>query len=128
MDPGGLLLFAILFIWQLPHSYAIALYRRREYEQAGLVVLPSVVGDEATRRHVLGYSVLLLLVSAGLLPVGVSGLLSEVVALGLGGGGLWMAWQGLANLEDTGWPRRMFLYTLAHMSGLFLVLVLDLWV
>jgi protoheme IX farnesyltransferase len=48
----GWLLFAIVFTWQPPHFYAIALYRKREYERAGYRMLPSRIGDEATRRRI----------------------------------------------------------------------------
>ena len=49
LDPGGLALFAILLLWQIPHSLAIGVYRRMEYEAAGLVVFPSEHGLPATR-------------------------------------------------------------------------------
>ena len=52
VDAGGLVLFAILFLWQIPHFHAIALFRKLEYGRAGLVVLPNVEGDDATQaRH-----------------------------------------------------------------------------
>ncbi|MFI5217649.1 MAG: heme o synthase, partial [Candidatus Limnocylindria bacterium] len=49
----GLALFAIVFFWQPPHVWAIALYRKRDYAAAGIPQPPSVIGDEATRRGVL---------------------------------------------------------------------------
>jgi len=56
----GIVLFAIVFIWTPPHFWAIALYRKREYEAAGFPMMPSVVGDAATRRRQLAYALLLI--------------------------------------------------------------------
>ena len=53
IEVGGLLLFALLFLWQIPHSLAICIYRQKEYESAGLVVLPSEHGLAVTRRQML---------------------------------------------------------------------------
>ena len=58
----GLLLFAIVFSWQPPHVWAIALYRKADYAAAGIPMLPHVIGDERTRRHMLAYTI-------GLVPV-----------------------------------------------------------
>jgi len=58
----GFVLFLIVFVWTPPHFWAIALYRKREYEAAGFPMLPNVVGDRATRRRMLAYAI-------GLIPV-----------------------------------------------------------
>ncbi len=49
-------LFAILFMWQLPHFLAIAIFRREEYARAGHQVLPVVKGVAATKRAIVGYA------------------------------------------------------------------------
>ena len=58
----GLVLFGIVFFWQPPHVWAIALYRKADYEAAGIPMLPSVIGDQPTRRR-------MLLCTIGLVPV-----------------------------------------------------------
>ena len=58
IDLPGLVLFCVMFIWQIPHFLAIATFRREEYEAAGLVVLPSVHGDRAARYHSLFWTAL----------------------------------------------------------------------
>lgn len=54
-DPAALLLFLILVAWQMPHFYAIALYRQKEYEAANIPVLPIVKGHSATKKQILYY-------------------------------------------------------------------------
>ncbi len=54
---GGLVLFGILFAWQMPHFLAIALFRKEEYRKAGYLALPLVSGDDATRIWMLLWTV-----------------------------------------------------------------------
>ncbi len=61
-----LLLFLIIFAWTPPHFWALALYRRREYERAGIPMLPVTHGEAFTRLHLLLYT--LILVATTLLP------------------------------------------------------------
>lgn len=55
----GWVLFAIVFVWQPPHFWAIALRRKEEYGAAGFPTLPSIVGDRRTRRRMLGWAIAL---------------------------------------------------------------------
>jgi protoheme IX farnesyltransferase len=64
---ASLIIFAIVFLWTPPHFWAVAIYRRRDYERAGIPMMPSVVGERGTRIRMLAYGVLL--VPAALLPV-----------------------------------------------------------
>src|SRR5690606_19957699 len=66
ISPDALLLFLIIFAWTPPHFWALALYRKKEYERAGLPMLPVTHGDRYTRLHVLLYTVIL--VASTLLP------------------------------------------------------------
>ena len=65
---GGLelmpiLLFLVVFFWTPPHFWALALYRQKDYADVGVPMLPVAAGAEATRRQILGYSVVLFVVS-----------------------------------------------------------------
>lgn len=64
VTPLAWALFAFVFLWTPPHFWAIALYRRREYDAAGIPVLPSLIGVKRTRRRQVAYS-LMLTASAG---------------------------------------------------------------
>ena len=81
----ALLLFLIIFAWTPPHFWALALYRKQEYANAGVPMLPVTHGDKFTRLHVLFYTVILIAVT--LLPYAtrMSGLIYVVAAIVLGG-------------------------------------------
>jgi protoheme IX farnesyltransferase len=55
----SLAMFLIIFMWTPPHFWALALYRQRDYERAGVPMLPVVAGPHETRRQILIYTVLL---------------------------------------------------------------------
>lgn len=118
------LLFAIIFLWTPPHFWALALYRRGDYDKAGVPMLPVVAGDAATRRQILLYS--LVLVPATLAPVaiGLSGLVYGVGALGLGAcfiAGAVAVWRETGEAA----ARRLFPFSILYLFLLFTLLVVD---
>ncbi len=122
---AGWTLFAIIFVWQPPHCWAISLYRRREYEAAGFPILPSQIGEDATRRRIVRWVAALIPVT--LLPVAFSllGPLFVVSALALG---VWFLHQArrLAQERDDASARRLFRVSLIHLMGVFVAMILDL--
>jgi len=122
---GGLLLFGILFAWQMPHFLAIALFRKEEYRNAGYMALPLVSGDDATRVWMLLWTVLLVVLSVLLVPLGVAGPLYLVVALVLGGAFLVLVARGVVRREQKAWARKTFLFSLVYLAGLFAALLLS---
>lgn len=119
VDTAGLVLFAILFLWQLPHSLAIATFRCEDYKRAGTKVVPAELGDRVTRIHIVIESVLLVGVSVLLVPLGVAGAFYLVSALLLGGAFLAFAAAGLRRTAGHGWARWLF-----GASILYLVLLM----
>ena len=84
IEPGTLVLFAILFLWQFPHFFSIAWLYRDDYAQGGIRMLPVVEPDgRSTARRILVYS--LALIPVALLPafVGMSGRIYLFGSLGL---------------------------------------------
>jgi protoheme IX farnesyltransferase len=125
IGPAGIALFAIVFFWQPPHVWAIALYRKADYEAAGIPMLPSVIGDHPTRRRMLLYT--LGLVPVTLAPV-VLGLLGEIylaVALGMNA---WFVWSSVKLIREQTHDaaRRMFRVSLAYLFSLFLAMNAEL--
>lgn len=125
IELGGVLLFALLFLWQIPHSLAITIYRRNDYERAGLVMLPSEHGMVVTRRQMLLYTFALLPLPLMLMHAGVSGLLTVAVGTGFGLWWLWKAWDGFLNEGGPKWARNFFLASLIYLTGVFAVLSVD---
>jgi protoheme IX farnesyltransferase len=125
LDPGGLALFAVLFVWQLPHSLAITLYLREDYGRAGMRVLPVTHGDAIAHRWIVVSTALLVPVTLSLTPVGVSGtrylLVSAVLGLGL------FAWSlsGLKGTPGPRWARKFMLGTVGYLALLFVALAMD---
>jgi protoheme IX farnesyltransferase len=125
LDPGALSLFAILFLWQLPHFMAISLYRKSEYAAAGIRILPLVVGERATRWHAVAAA--LLLTVATLVPAAL-GLASRpylAVAALLALATLIGSVHVLRERAELSWARRYFLGSLVYLPVLLGTLVIG---
>ncbi|HEX9570500.1 MAG TPA: heme o synthase [Rhodospirillales bacterium] len=121
---GALVLFAIIFLWTPPHSWALALYRRGDYEAAGVPMMPVIAGERETKRQMLVYTALLL--PATLLPVwiGMSGALYGVAAVVLGigfAGHAWRVWKD----EDGSRARPMFFFSIFYLFLIYVALLAD---
>lgn len=121
----GLVLFGILFLWQLPHFIAIALFRKAEYQAAGLTSLALEKGDDVARLHAVLYLVALLPVSLAPFFVGVSGWPYLVAASVLGLWFLGVGVQGWRKKLGPDWARRFFGVSLMYLTGLFAALGLS---
>ena len=125
VDTPGLILFAILLVWQLPHFLAIALYNKPDYARAGIRVVPVVRGDRAATLQALAYTTVLVPLSLMLVPLGIAGWLYGVVALALG---VWFFAVGLGGLKPAAgvqWARRFFRASIIYLPALMVALSLD---
>lgn len=121
----AILLFAIMFLWQIPHSLAIAWLYREDYARAGFRLLPVIEPDgRSTGRQVVGNCSALLAV--GLLPtlVGMAGGRYFVVALGLGCLFLWYAVR-LARTRSRESARTLMFASLVYLPVLLTTMALD---
>lgn len=123
-DLGGLAVFGVLFFWQIPHFHAIAMYRGKEYERAGLVTLPGARGVSTARREIALYSLVQLAVSLTLYPLGVSGLGYLAVAAVCGVAYAVFALAGLRG-GDARWARQLFLWSIVYLPVVFTAMVID---
>jgi len=124
IHPHALLLFLLIFIWTPPHFWPLALAKKDEYRLADMPMLPVIYGDEVTKLHILGYTILLVIFS--LLPylTGMSGLIYLIAALLLGGGFLYHAIR-LKRARDNKLAMRTFGYSLLYLAGIFSALLVD---
>lgn len=130
MDAPGLVLFGILFLWQIPHFLAISVFRAEEYSRAGFKVMPAEQGMRQTRAWALACAVAMVLVSLALRPLGVSGWMYTSAAALLGAG--FVVWTAagyrLANREGAGaarWGRSLFGASILYLMLLFTALAVD---
>jgi protoheme IX farnesyltransferase len=125
VGPAGLALFAIVFFWQPPHVWAIALYRKRDYEAAGIPMLPSVIGDQPTRWRMLWYTLGLVPVTLAPVAFGLLGNLYLAVALGMNAWFVVSVVRLLREQSDAA-ARRVFHVSLAYLFSLFLAMNVEL--
>lgn len=118
-------LFAIVFFWQPPHVWAIALYRKRDYEAAGIPMLPSVIGDERTRWRMLAYTIGLVPVTLAPFAFGLVGPFYLAVAIGVN---LWFVASSVRLIRERTHEaaQRMFRVSLAFLFSLFLAMNIEL--
>jgi protoheme IX farnesyltransferase len=120
----AVLLFAVIFCWTPPHFWALSLVIKRDYERAGIPMLPVVKGDPETRRQIFLYTLVLVAVSLVLFAVGAMGYLYLAVAVGLGAGIVYLALR-LEKGASLSWANRMFWFSNSYLALLFAVMALD---
>jgi protoheme IX farnesyltransferase len=122
---GGWSLFAIVFLWQIPHFMAIAWLHRDDYRQAGFPILPVIEPDgRRTGRHSLMYAGALVPVSLVPALVGVSGTTYFGIASLLGLTMLWLAWRFcMARTETT--ARALFYGSIIYLPLLWVAMILN---
>jgi heme o synthase len=128
ISPAAVTLFAIVFVWQMPHFLAIAWLYREDYARAGLPLLPVVEPDgRSTGRQAFAYAAALLPVSVSPAFFGLAGPVYVASALALGVVLLALSAR-FARERSTASARRLFLASIVYLPILWAVLVADrLW-
>jgi len=126
---ASIVLFAIIFLWTPPHFWALALYKKGDYDKAGVPMLPVVAGRETTAWQMFVYTAALLPVT--LLPciIGLSGMVYGAGALVLGVLFLACAVNVIRDKSDRS-ARRMFPFSILYLFLIFVLLLVDqsLWI
>jgi len=122
---GAVVLFLVVFMWTPPHLWAIAIFRKREYELAAFPMMPSVVGNRATRWRSLGYTALLLPVTLAPVALGQLSWAYGVVAVVVGLGFFASVARSIV-LDRPPVDRQVFRHSIVHLSLLFGAMLLDL--
>lgn len=124
-DLGAVILLMIFSLWQMPHSYAIAIFRLQDYTAAAIPVLPVARGVTAAKRHIVLY-VAAFLVAALMLTVGrYTGFNYLAVAAAMGGYWLHMAWSGHKAADDRIWARKLFVFSILIITALSVMMSVD---
>jgi len=127
-----LLLFAIIFLWTPPHFWALSLFVRSDYANAGVPMLPVVAGIENTRKQIVLYT--LPMIAAAIAPwaMDLTGWIYGVASIALNAIFLVLALAVLANKatepKAMGPEKRLFAFSILYLFALFAALVVDRWV
>ncbi len=125
LDMAALLLFVILVAWQIPHFYAIALYRLDDYTAAKLPVMPVAKGVGITKIQILFYISAFTAAAVSLTLFGYTSYVSLVVSTLLGLAWLGLGLKGYRSHDDKRWGRTMFLFSLLVITLLCVTIAID---
>jgi len=128
VTPDSLILFAIIFLWTPPHFWALALFKMRDYENAGVPMMPNVAGAQATRKQMFIYS--LALAPMGVAPTvsGSASVLYGIFATILGAVFILKSWKVFnkkSNEQSLIMEKRLFIYSIKYLFYLFAALLID---
>lgn len=118
------ILVLIIFIWTPPHFWALALYRRKDYENSGLPMLPITHGMAFTQLQILLYTIALIATTILPFAVSMSGLIYLAAAVVLDAIFFFYAWQIYRRYTDL-IARKTFAYSIIYLSLLFAALLVD---
>ena len=124
LDWTAWILFAIIFMWTPPHFWALAIVRMKDYQNAGVPMLPVVRGELETRRQIFVYTIELVLVTLLLPLLNLAGDVYLVSAVILGGALLyaaWAVWKKGGN--KVAW--RMYKWSSTYLVFIFLAIMID---
>lgn len=124
VDFPALLLFLIIFVWTPPHFWALALYRKDEYADAAVPMLPVTHGEDYTRLHILLYTLLLALITVLPYVTGMSGAIYLFAALLLDAVFLYYA-ISLKITRSRDKAMETFVFSIIYLMLLFAALLLD---
>ncbi|MGB2580413.1 MAG: heme o synthase [Minisyncoccia bacterium] len=127
IDLGALILFFILVFWQMPHSYAIAIYRLSDYMDAGISVLPAEKGLYVTKVHMLISVALFVMASLVLSVFGYAGQLYFCVMILFGLAWFLLCVKGffIKTTNNKKWARSMYLFSIIIIAIFFLVVLIE---
>lgn len=126
IDLGAVILFFIMVCWQMPHFYAIAIYRLHDYVAAGIPVLPAKKGISATKIQMLWYTLGFITVSSILAVVGYTGYAYMIVMTITGCLWLRLCILGFTATNNIQWARKVFRFSLIVIMVFSLTLSLTL--
>jgi protoheme IX farnesyltransferase len=127
IDLGAVIVFAILFLWQMPEFYSIAIYRLKEYKAAGVPVISVIKGIEYTRMQIFFYTLAFVIATILLTIFGYTGYVYLFVMAVLGLYWLWIAVKGLHAVDSDAWARKMFHFSLIILLVFCAAISLNAW-
>ena len=124
-DLGAVILLAIFSLWQMPHCYAIAVFRFEDYTNAAIPVLPVTHGTAAAQKHMVGYILAFMAATLMLTVGGYTGYRTFAVAAALGLSWLYLAWSGYQAKGERLWARKLFIFSILTIFILSVMMSID---
>jgi heme o synthase len=124
LDLTAWILFAIIFMWTPPHFWALAIVRMKDYERAGVPMMPVVRGELETRRQILVYTIELVIVTLLLPILHLAGNIYLIASLVLGGALLYAAWD-VWKMGGNKLAWRMYKWSSTYLVFIFLAIMID---
>ncbi|MDA5544489.1 heme o synthase [Yersinia rochesterensis] len=124
-DMGALILLLIFSLWQMPHSYAIAIFRFKDYQAANIPVLPVIKGISVTKNHITLYILAFMVATLMLTLSGYAGYKYLVVAAAVSVWWLGMALRGYKATNDIVWARKLFVFSIIAITSLSIMMSVD---
>lgn len=125
-DMGALILLLIFSLWQMPHSYAIAIFRFKDYKTANIPVLPVIKGISVAKTHIFLYILAFMVATIMLAISGYAGYKYLIVAAAVCLWWLGMAVSGFKNKNDDRlWARKLFIFSIVAITSLSVMMSID---
>ncbi|MBD2779510.1 heme o synthase [Xenorhabdus szentirmaii] len=124
-DAGALILLLIFSLWQMPHSYAIAIFRFKDYQAANIPVLPVIKGISVAKNHITLYILAFMVATLMLTISGYAGYKYLVVAAVVSLWWLGMALSGYKTSDDRIWARKLFMFSIIAIMSLSVMMSVD---
>jgi protoheme IX farnesyltransferase len=124
LDLGALYLFAIIFFWTPPHTWALALLVKKDYAQVRVPMLPVVAGEKETTYQIFLYSILLVTLTVLPFTFNMLSWFYLLVALALGMSFITLAWKLWRNYSKSV-SKRLYKFSQAYLALLFLLMAVD---
>lgn len=125
IDLAAIFLFLIMVFWQLPHFWAIGIFRLKEYRKAGIPIAPVVSGVEVTKKYILLFTFFYLVTVLGFSLVGLTGVTFFLVMAPLSFYWLWMGIEGLNTQDNEKWAKKVFKFSLIMLLIFSILLSLN---
>ncbi|MCC8364864.1 heme o synthase [Xenorhabdus sp. PB61.4] len=124
-DMGALILLLIFSLWQMPHSYAIAIFRFKDYQAANIPVLPVIKGISVAKNHITLYILAFMVATLMLTISGYAGYKYLIVAAVVSIWWLGMALSGYKTTNDRAWARKLFIFSIVAIMSLSIMMSVD---
>ncbi len=128
LNGGAIILFLILIFWQMPHFYAIGIFRLKDYTAAGLPILPAVKGIETTKIRILCYIVAFILTVPTLTLFGYAGMTYLIVMFALAIAWVFIGLKDYRRKDDNAWAGKMFGLSLVVLTAFSFLISINAWI